>query len=260
MKLPGQDAQDYSYGHDPHGNVSLLIKQSGGAKASYGYTAYGESDASLTRGDTNSRNPLNTYDSWWADRSRNRPGRARAPANRNDRSRGISHRCGYRGTQSCAGTEGDASDPAFSTRSVVVDIATTSNPIGSAVKAARMTKAAVDAVDHAREAAAAAKAARLARSRRQAAVENRSVCGNSVTTTPCHQRTGDGSSRNRTRSAATSGRAFAILQARTFAIATARRRGRAIVTPKCCKRLTRPRAVRPFSQARRRRRGALGAR
>ena len=40
--------RELTYAQDPHGNVSMLINESGDVKASYGYTAYGESDNALT--------------------------------------------------------------------------------------------------------------------------------------------------------------------------------------------------------------------
>jgi YD repeat-containing protein len=57
----------YSYASDVHGSVSQLLDDAGKVKASYGYTAYGGSDApssdsqSLTTGDTNGQAPLNPY-------------------------------------------------------------------------------------------------------------------------------------------------------------------------------------------------------
>ena len=56
----------YTYGHDVHGSVSQLINDAGGVKASYGYDAYGGSDAgtgaqALTSGDTNSQAPVNPF-------------------------------------------------------------------------------------------------------------------------------------------------------------------------------------------------------
>jgi RHS repeat-associated protein len=58
---PGAPTERFSYGHDTQGSVSLLVGQAGAARASYGYKAYGESDSALTAGDTNARNPLNSY-------------------------------------------------------------------------------------------------------------------------------------------------------------------------------------------------------
>ena len=58
---------NYTYGHDVHGSVSQLIDDTGKVKASYGYNAYGGSDASssdpqaLTTGDTNNLAPVNPY-------------------------------------------------------------------------------------------------------------------------------------------------------------------------------------------------------
>lgn len=54
----------YSYGYDVHGSVSLLLDQTtGAAAASYGYTPYGDGDgdATLTKGDTDTRSPINPY-------------------------------------------------------------------------------------------------------------------------------------------------------------------------------------------------------
>ena len=56
-----------TYGYDVHGSVSLLLKEAGGAKASYGYTPYGESDrttfggTALSQGDTSEDDPTNAY-------------------------------------------------------------------------------------------------------------------------------------------------------------------------------------------------------
>ena len=45
-----------------HGSVSLLLDQTtGAAAASYGYTPYGDGDATLTKGDTDTRSPINPY-------------------------------------------------------------------------------------------------------------------------------------------------------------------------------------------------------
>jgi RHS repeat-associated protein len=43
------NANRYSYQHDPHGSVSLLVDQTGAPKASYGYTAYGTAVTNLTK-------------------------------------------------------------------------------------------------------------------------------------------------------------------------------------------------------------------
>ncbi|MEW2326806.1 DNRLRE domain-containing protein [Micromonospora chersina] len=57
----------YSYGKDAKGSVSQLIDDAGKVKASYGYDAYGGSDApdtdpeALTSGDTNDQAPINPY-------------------------------------------------------------------------------------------------------------------------------------------------------------------------------------------------------
>ncbi len=57
----------YTYGTDVHGSISQLITDAGKVKASYGYDAYGGSDApstdsqSLTTGDTDNQTPLNPY-------------------------------------------------------------------------------------------------------------------------------------------------------------------------------------------------------
>ncbi len=42
-------ASRYSYLYDPHGSVSLLVDQTGAPKASYGYGAYGNPNAALTK-------------------------------------------------------------------------------------------------------------------------------------------------------------------------------------------------------------------
>jgi YD repeat-containing protein len=66
----GGTKRSYDYAYNIHGSVSLLINEAGEAKASYGYTAYGESDTGLTNElDPDSgqstggggRDPLNAY-------------------------------------------------------------------------------------------------------------------------------------------------------------------------------------------------------
>lgn len=53
---------NYIYSYDVHGSVSLLsIAGTGNAAVSYGYDAYGEKDADLTKIDTDDSNPLNPY-------------------------------------------------------------------------------------------------------------------------------------------------------------------------------------------------------
>jgi RHS repeat-associated protein len=44
----GSTTKDYTYSEDSQGSVSMLIDDAGQAKASYGYTAYGESDKTMT--------------------------------------------------------------------------------------------------------------------------------------------------------------------------------------------------------------------
>jgi RHS repeat-associated protein len=51
----------YTYGYDVHGSVSQLVDPSGRTKASYGYTPYGQSDSTLTQGDTDKTTPLNPF-------------------------------------------------------------------------------------------------------------------------------------------------------------------------------------------------------
>jgi RHS repeat-associated protein len=52
----------FTYGYDVHGDVSLLVNQANGAvKASYGYTPYGASDTTLSKGDTSVNAPFNPY-------------------------------------------------------------------------------------------------------------------------------------------------------------------------------------------------------
>jgi len=57
----------YSYSTDVHGSVSQLLDDAGQVKASYGYDAYGGTDApstdpdSLTTGDTDQQAPINPY-------------------------------------------------------------------------------------------------------------------------------------------------------------------------------------------------------
>jgi YD repeat-containing protein len=64
----GESPREYSYAHDPHGSVSLLIDDAGEAKAAYGYGAYGEADSELTKElkpggteETDAQDPLNPY-------------------------------------------------------------------------------------------------------------------------------------------------------------------------------------------------------
>jgi hypothetical protein len=66
----GQSATDYSYGYDVLGSVSQLIDDSGQAKASYGYSAYGDADSELTHeqdpygsngAQTQANEPLNSF-------------------------------------------------------------------------------------------------------------------------------------------------------------------------------------------------------
>jgi RHS repeat-associated protein len=60
-------AETFTFGHDVHGSVSQLISDTGTVRASYGYDAYGGSDApssdpeALTTGDTDNQAPLNPY-------------------------------------------------------------------------------------------------------------------------------------------------------------------------------------------------------
>lgn len=55
----GQASKSYSYGKDPLGSVSQLIDDAGKAAAAYGYKPYGDTDASLSAGDTNKDDPIN---------------------------------------------------------------------------------------------------------------------------------------------------------------------------------------------------------
>jgi len=57
----GQAATTYSYGYNVHDSVSLLLDPNGNAKASYGYSAYGDQDTSLSQGDTDKTNPFNAF-------------------------------------------------------------------------------------------------------------------------------------------------------------------------------------------------------
>jgi hypothetical protein len=56
----GPSPGSYTYGRNAHGDVSLLLQETGGAKASYGYRPYGDKDAGLFAGDDDT-NPLNPY-------------------------------------------------------------------------------------------------------------------------------------------------------------------------------------------------------
>jgi RHS repeat-associated protein len=52
----------FTYGYDVHDSASLLINQANGTvKASYGYTPYGASDTTLSKGDTAVNTPFNPY-------------------------------------------------------------------------------------------------------------------------------------------------------------------------------------------------------
>jgi RHS repeat-associated protein len=59
--------ETFTYGNDVHGSVSQLLDDAGQVKASYGYDAYGGTDAptsdpeTLTAGDTDAQAPLNPY-------------------------------------------------------------------------------------------------------------------------------------------------------------------------------------------------------
>jgi RHS repeat-associated protein len=57
----GQAATTYSYGYNVHDSVSLLLDPNGNAKSSYGYSAYGDQDTSLSQGDTDKTNPFNAF-------------------------------------------------------------------------------------------------------------------------------------------------------------------------------------------------------
>ncbi|MDQ4124525.1 MAG: DNRLRE domain-containing protein [Actinomycetota bacterium] len=56
-----KQTETFTYGYDVHGSVSTLLDESGQARASYGYDAYGNKDIGLTGGDPNEDNPLNPY-------------------------------------------------------------------------------------------------------------------------------------------------------------------------------------------------------
>ncbi|CAA9486847.1 MAG: hypothetical protein AVDCRST_MAG85-999 [uncultured Solirubrobacteraceae bacterium] len=62
--------REFTFGRDATSNVSMLLDETGKAQASYGYTAYGESDEAMTEerdafsttgATTNDKNPLNPY-------------------------------------------------------------------------------------------------------------------------------------------------------------------------------------------------------
>ncbi|HYP23538.1 MAG TPA: DNRLRE domain-containing protein [Actinomycetota bacterium] len=57
----GTTTDNYNYAYDVHGSVSMLLKEAGGARASYGYTAYGKSDAAVSANDENAKAPLNPF-------------------------------------------------------------------------------------------------------------------------------------------------------------------------------------------------------
>lgn len=59
-KTDNGQTENFTYGYDVHGNVSLLVNGTnspGTVKASYGYSPYGELDSGLSKGDTNDLNP-----------------------------------------------------------------------------------------------------------------------------------------------------------------------------------------------------------
>src|SRR5262249_49147552 len=51
----------YTYGYDVLGSVSQLVAPDGSTAASYGYTAYGQSDSQLSQGDSDQTTPLNPF-------------------------------------------------------------------------------------------------------------------------------------------------------------------------------------------------------
>ncbi|HEX6700013.1 MAG TPA: DNRLRE domain-containing protein [Gaiellaceae bacterium] len=53
--------QDYSYGRNMRGDVSLLVDDSGAVADSYGYKPYGNLDGSISRGDLDATNPFNAF-------------------------------------------------------------------------------------------------------------------------------------------------------------------------------------------------------
>src|SRR5207249_7936842 len=53
--------QDYSYGRDVHGDVSLLVDDNGTVADSYAYKPYGNLDGSISRGDIDPTNPFNAF-------------------------------------------------------------------------------------------------------------------------------------------------------------------------------------------------------
>ena len=55
----GAAPASYTFGKDPLGSVSQLIDDGGKAAAAYGYKPYGDSDGSLSAGDTDKKNPIN---------------------------------------------------------------------------------------------------------------------------------------------------------------------------------------------------------
>ncbi len=53
--------QDYSYGRNVHGDVSLLVDDNGLVSDSYAYKPYGNLDGSLSRGEIDPTNPFNAF-------------------------------------------------------------------------------------------------------------------------------------------------------------------------------------------------------
>jgi RHS repeat-associated protein len=57
----GNNSGNYTYGRNAHGDVSLLLQETGGAKAAYGYRPYGDKDTGLFAGDGDDSDPTNPY-------------------------------------------------------------------------------------------------------------------------------------------------------------------------------------------------------
>lgn len=54
-------SDEYSFARNPHGDMSLLVADSGGVTASYAYKPYGDLDATVSRGDVDRTNTLNPF-------------------------------------------------------------------------------------------------------------------------------------------------------------------------------------------------------
>src|SRR5205823_4813690 len=56
-----QPSSTFTYGYDTHGSTSELLDSTGNTKASYGYQPYGQTDTTLSKGDTDTISPFNPF-------------------------------------------------------------------------------------------------------------------------------------------------------------------------------------------------------